>query len=406
MNANFDGIVHDIALMQSLGVKIVLVHGARPQIEKRLQQADIKAVFHDHVRVTDAASMQCVKEAVGATRFLIESALSMGLPNSPMHGARVRVIGGNFITAKPVGVRDGVDFQRAGEIRRIDSAAIDVQLENEALVLMSNIGFSPTGEAFNLSYQDVATRTAIALDAEKLILVTEAPGIVDDQNNLLRSLSLPEVIDLKARLKKSGGDGSDSYALLASAYQACRNGVDRVHLVGCSDDGSLLRELFTREGCGTLIMKDYSESIRAATIDDVGGILDLITPLEQKGILVKRSRELLENEISRFMVVVHPEGTLLGCAALYPIGTSNAGELACVATHPEFHNQGIASRLLKSLEENAVQNGLKTLFVLTTQTAHWFREHGFIEAALSDLPSEKQSLYNYQRQSRIFNKQL
>jgi len=153
-------------------------------------------------------------------------------------------------------------------------------------------------------------------------------------------------------------------------------------------------------------MKDYSESIRAATIDDVGGILDLITPLEQKGILVKRSRELLENEISRFMVVVHPEGTLLGCAALYPIGTSNAGELACVATHPEFHNQGIASRLLKSLEENAVQNGLKTLFVLTTQTAHWFREHGFTEAALSDLPSEKQSLYNYQRQSRIFNKQL
>ena len=406
LDNNFDGIVHDIALMQSLGVNIVLVHGARPQVEQRLQLAGVETVFRDQIRVTDAAAMQCVKEAVGSTRFQIESALSMGLPNSPMHGARVRVIGGNFITAKPVGVREGVDFQRAGEIRRIDSAAITQQLESDALVLMSTIGFSPTGEAFNLSYLDVATETAIALNAEKLILLSEAPGILDADNTLLRNLSLPEVIDMKARLKKAGGENSEQYALLVSAYQACRNSVDRVHLVGCHDDGTLLRELFTRDGSGTLIMKDYSEVIRPATIDDVGGILDLIAPLEQKGILVKRSRELLETEISRFMVVVHPEGTLLGCAALYPIDNSDAGELACVATHPEFHNQGIASRLLKNIESDARANSLKTLFVLTTQTAHWFREQGFVEAALADLPAEKQSLYNYQRQSRIFSKQL
>ena len=406
LEQNFDSIVHDIALMQSLGVHIVLVHGARPQIDQRLQLAELQTSFREQVRITDAAAMQCVKEAVGSTRFQIESALSMGLPNSPMHGARVRVIGGNFITAKPVGVRDGVDFQRAGEIRRIDRSAIQSQLEGGALVLMSSIGFSPTGEAFNLNYHDVATQTAITLNAEKLILVTEASGILDADNNLIRNLSLPDVGDLKATLKNAGGEESATYCLLSAAYQACRNNVDRVHLVGCSEDGTLLRELFTREGCGTLIMQDHSEVIRAASIDDVGGILDLITPLEQQGILVKRSRELLETEISRFMVVVHPEGMLLGCAALYPIVDSDAGELACVATHAEFHNQGIASRLLKCIEKDATENGLKTLFVLTTQTAHWFREQGFVEATVDTLPAEKQSLYNYQRQSRIFSKQL
>jgi amino-acid N-acetyltransferase len=406
LDSNFDSIVHDIALMQSLGVNVVLVHGARPQIDQRLQLAGLLTDFRQQVRITDGDAMQCVKEAVGSTRFQIEAALSMGLPNSPMHGARVRVIGGNFITAKPVGVRDGIDFQRAGEIRRIDSSAIQNQLDAGALVLMSSIGFSPTGEAFNLSYQDVATQTAIALNAEKLILVSQAAGINDGDNNLLRNLSLPEVSDLKATLKNSGGEDSVIYGLLSAAYQACRNNVDRVHLVGCSEDGTLLSELFTREGSGTLIMQNHSEVIRAATIDDVGGILDLISPLEQQGILVKRSRELLETEISRFMVVVHPEGTLLGCAALYPIADSHAGELACVATHPEFHNQGIASRLLKCIEKDATDNGLAVLFVLTTQTAHWFREQGFSEAEVSALPAEKQSLYNYQRQSRIFSKKL
>ena len=198
LDSNFDSIVHDIALMQSLGVNVVLVHGARPQIDQRLQLAGLLTDFRQQVRITDGDAMQCVKEAVGSTRFQIEAALSMGLPNSPMHGARVRVIGGNFITAKPVGVRDGIDFQRAGEIRRIDSSAIQNQLDAGALVLMSSIGFSPTGEAFNLSYQDVATQTAIALNAEKLILVSQAAGINDGDNNLLRNLSLPEVSDRKA----------------------------------------------------------------------------------------------------------------------------------------------------------------------------------------------------------------
>jgi amino-acid N-acetyltransferase len=399
-HANFHRTVHDIALLQSLGIRLVLVHGARPQIDARIGLSGIETSFAKQLRVTDGDAMHCVKEAVGSTRLIIESELSMGLPNSPMHGAQVSVIGGNFITAKPVGVRDGIDFQRTGEVRRVDAEAVQQQLGLGSLVLMSPIGFSPTGEAFNLNYQDVATHVAIALNAEKLILVSEARGIVDN-DNLVRNLSLPEVTALQT---SSGND--NELSLLTSAYQACRNGVERVHLVSCSEDGALLSELFTREGSGTLIMNDHSEVIRPATIDDVGGILDLISPLEDQQVLVKRSRELLETEISRFMVVIHPEGLLLGCAALYPTMQESSGELACVATHPEFHDQGIAARLLARIETEAQTMGMSTLFALSTQTAHWFLEKGFVEVQVADLPAQKQSLYNYQRNSRIFSKAI
>lgn len=399
-HANFHRTVHDIALLQSLGIRLVLVHGARPQIDKRIALSGIDTSFSQQLRVTDGDAMLCVKEAVGSTRLIIESELSMGLPNSPMHGAQLSVIGGNFMAAKPVGVRNGIDFQRTGEVRRIDAVAIEQQLALGSMVLMSPIGFSPTGESFNLNYQDVAAHVAIALNAEKLILVSEARGIMEG-GHLLRNLSLPEVDTLK-----TNSVNDSELGLLACAYQACRNGVDRVHVVSCADDGALLSELFTREGSGTLIMKDYSEVIRPATIDDVGGILDLISPLEDQQVLVKRSRELLETEISRFMVVVHPEGLLLGCAALYPTAQESSGELACVATHPEFHDQGIATRLLTKIETDAQSMGMSTLFALTTQTAHWFLEKGFVEAQIADLPAQKQSLYNYQRNSRIFSKAI
>ena len=399
-HANFHRTVHDIALLQSLGIRLVLVHGARPQIDARIALSGIDTSFAKQLRVTDADAMHCVKEAVGSTRLIIESELSMGLPNSPMHGAQLSVIGGNFMTSKPVGVRDGVDFQRTGEVRRVDAEAVQQQLDLGSLVLMSPIGFSPTGEAFNLNYQDVATHVAIALNAEKLILVSEARGIVDNEQ-LVRSISLPEVAALQAN-----STDDHEHSLLASSYQACSNGVERVHVVSCAEDGALLSELFTREGSGTLIMNDHSEVIRPATIDDVGGILDLISPLEDQQVLVKRSRELLETEISRFMVVIHPEGLLLGCAALYPTMQESSGELACVATHPEFHDQGIATRLLARIETAAQAMGMSTLFALSTQTAHWFLEKGFVEAQVTDLPAQKQSLYNYQRNSRIFSKAI
>ena len=399
-HANFHRTIHDIALLQSLGIRIVLVHGARPQIDQRIAQSGKQSQFHNQLRITDSSAMQSVKEALGSTRWQIEAELSTGLPNSPMHGAQVKAIGGNFITAKPLGILNGVDYLHTGEVRGIDAESIQQQLQIGGLVLLSPIGFSPTGEAFNLSYQEVAAQTAIAINAEKLILVTEVSGILED-DNLLRSLSVPEAITQQTK-----SDNTAQNKLLETACCACGEGVNRVHLVSCAEDGALLTELFTRDGSGTLVMQDHSEVIRPAEIDDVGGILDLITPLEEQQILVKRSRELLETEISRFTLVLHPEGDLLGCAALYPTSDSSQGEIACMATNPEFLNQGIATRLLQRLEADALKAKMTQIFVLTTQTAHWFLEKGFVEVELSDLPKQKQSLYNYQRNSRIFRKFL
>jgi len=401
-DGNFPHIVQDIALLNSLGIRIVLVHGARPQIEQRLANAHIPPRFNQHTRITDERSMDCVKDAFGHTRIAIEAQLTMGLANSPMHGARIRVVGGNFITAKPVGVRHGVDFHHTGEVRKIDRVGIQRQLDDGAIVLLSSIGYSTTGEAFNLTYEDVATQAAVALKAEKLIIFTETPGITDTEDHLIRSIALA---DVRLHLERTAAQPAQQRALQACLF-ACQHGVPRCHLISFQLDGALLGELFTREGSGTLILHDGSDIIRPANIDDIPGLLDLISPLEEQGILVKRSRELLETEISRFFVVIHPEGMIIACAALYPFAGHCVGELACLATHPDYCNRGLASRLLIEVEKQARALGLSRLFVLTTRTAHWFLEKGFVAAALADIPEKKQQLYNYQRNSKIFVKSI
>jgi len=401
-HANFTNIVHDIALLHSLGIKLILVHGARQQVEERLKNCAIPAQFNQNIRITDSATMACVKDAVGSTRINIEAQLSTGAANSPMHGARIQVVGGNMITAKPLGVREGIDFHHTGEVRRVDKKGIQKQLDDGAIVLLSPIGYSPTGEAFNLNYEDIATQAAVSLNAEKLIIFSAQEGVSDSTGDLLKMISLKEV---PRRLDDLSSNVTLQHALMA-CYQACENGVSRGHIISYVDNGALLGELFSREGRGTLVLQNGHEVIRQATIDDVGGLLDIIAPLEEQGVLVKRSRELLETEISRFSVMLHAEGMLIGCAALYPFSAGNAAELACVATHTDFLNQGIARRLLEHIEGQAAQQGIKHLFVLTIQAGHWFKEHGFVDATLDDLPEERQSLYNLQRNSQIYRKNL
>lgn len=403
LHANFPHLVGDIALLAAQGIRVVLVHGARPQVDRQIELRHLDCCFEGEVRITDPEVMACVQEAVGSIRISIEAALSMGAVNSPMQGARVRAVGGNLITAKPLGIRNGVDFHHSGEVRRIDRVGIRNHLDNGAIVLLSPVGYSPTGEVFNLTCEDVAIQTAISLQADKLIFIGEETGVYDSEGHLQKAIALHEAVAWIERLRAQ----PVLAASLRAGYQACLNGVQRSHLIGFAEDGALLRELFTRDGAGTLILKDGSEVIRQATIDDIGGILELIAPLEEQGVLVKRSRELLETEISRFHVTVHPEGTIIGCAALYPFADKAAAELACVATHPDFCNQGMGSRLLAHLETKArAEHGLKHLFVLTTQAEHWFREQGFTPIGIEDLPAAKAELYNYQRRSKIFQKTL
>lgn len=410
-DGKFVELVHDFNLLASLGVRLVLVHGARPQIETRLNESQLQTTYVRGMRVTDAATLQCVKESIGRVRVEIEALLSMGLPNSPMANAAIRVASGNFVTARPVGVIEGIDLMHTGEVRKVDTTAIRSRLEQGEVTLLSPLGYSPTGEIFNLTLENVAAEAAIALKAEKLIFLMDATGIEKEcggssETSLLRELTVAEGKVLLAKsANKTAGLSDDAQLYLPFAVKACEGGVSRVHLISRHADGAVLQELFTHSGIGTMISEGPLQNLRDARIEDVGGILQLIEPLEIDGTLVRRNRELLEMEIDRFVVVEH-DRVIVGCAALYPFPDDKAGELACLTVHSDYRGAGCGDTLLKNIEAKARSQGSKKLFVLTTRTAHWFAERGFLEADIGELPKAKQGLYNYRRRSKVFVKKI
>jgi amino-acid N-acetyltransferase len=347
--------------------------------------------------------MDCVLEAAGQVRARIEAMLSLGLANSPMAGARNRVSSGNYITAKPMGIVEGTDMQLTGEVRRVDAEAIKQRLDDGDLVLISPIGYSPTGEIFNLTVEEVATQVAVRLQADKLIFLMDADGVRNGRRQLLTELSTK---DAEALLAAKGEKLSHDVRLfLPAAVRACDNGVKRAHLINRHTDGALPLELFTRDGVGTMIAAKALASLRNATIDDVGGILAIIGPLEEQGVLVRRSRERLEAEIERFVVAEY-DNHIIGCAALYAFPEERVGELAALAVHPDFRREGYGEALMREIEVRARKLRLRTLFVLTTRTAHWFLERGFRIGSVADLPQQKQALYNWQRKSLVYVKAL
>ena len=402
---NFPNIVNDIALLNTLGIKIVLVYGARPQIEKSLQQNGVESVFHQPQRVTTEEAFGYIKQVVGQLQLEINAQLSKGLINTPMQGASINVISGNFITAQPVGIADGVDLCYTGKIRRVDVEGIKRQLADNSIVVISGIGYSLTGESFNLSAEDVATQVAIRLKADKMIGFCSENGVLDANHQVIPEMFPRDAKQRLAELESSGGILTGTAIYLRAAIASCAAGVPRSHLVSYREDGSLLQELFSRDGIGTQIVMASSEQLRPASIADIAGIVDLIQPLEEQRLLVRRSREQLEVEIDRF-TVVERDGLIIGCAALYPSKDGVAGELACVATHPEYRNASRGDALIDQISLQAKELGLTQLFVLTTSSIHWFRERGFEPVGLDQLPIEKQALYNFQRNSKIMIKNI
>ena len=398
---NLINIIHDIGLLSSLGVKLVVAFGARPQIQRRLDAMGAESVFHRGLRVTPQPQLLPVLEAIGGLRAYLESQLSMGLVNSPMHNARIRVSSGNYMTARPVGVLDGIDFGHTGRVRRVDVAGIEKLLELGHIVLLPPLGYSPTGDAFNLSYEDVGGQVAAALKAEKLIMFTENQGLPEDDGTLIRELTAKQATERMSAGKVGGHDGD----LLKAACDACVKGVRRAHIISYVQDGALLEELFTRDGSGTLISGDNYEQIRQARVEDIGGILGLIQPLEDQGVLVRRSRDMLETEIGCY-VVAERDGTIVGCAALHQYPEEGAGELSCFAVDQAYRRAGRGDDILAMVEKLARSYGIQRLFALTTQTEHWFRERGFRPSSVQELPGPKLASYNVERKSKVFMKLL
>ncbi|MGZ5036699.1 MAG: amino-acid N-acetyltransferase [Usitatibacter sp.] len=400
-DGEFQQLTHDINVLVSLEVRVVLVHGTRPQIEKQMRDHGVTPRYVANRRVTDDKALSCVKEANGIVRVEMEALLSMELANSPMWGADIRVSSGNFVTAKPVGVVNGVDFQHTGEVRKIDAEGIRRRLDDDEVVLISPLGFSPTGDVFNCTLEDVATSTAIALQADKLIFLTETAGALDAKGKLISELTVREASDLIA----SNNLPEDVQVYLPCAIKACSQGVKRSHLISRHVDGALLIELFTHHGIGTMVVPESPEHIRVATLEDVPGIVQILEPLEQQGVLVKREREALERDIGRFFVI-ESEGNILGCAALYHFPDRQTAELAALAVNPFYRDGGRGERLLAHAEAKARAAGLKSIFVLSTRTTHWFIERGFAETDPGWLPERKQALYNYDRRSKVFVKEF
>ncbi|MFN5541611.1 MAG: amino-acid N-acetyltransferase [Betaproteobacteria bacterium] len=394
-------LAHDINVLVSLEIRVVLVHGTRPQIEDQLKQHGVQSKYAEGRRVTDADGLKCVKEANGIARMEIEATLSTELANSPMAGADIRVSSGNFITAKPFGVRNGVDFMQTGEVRKVDVEGITRRLDDDEVVLLSPIGFSPTGDIFNLTLEDVATSVAIAMKAEKLIFLTETMGATDARNKLVGELTALEAQELLGTTQQA----EDIRFYLPAAIRAVREGVKRAHLISRHVDGALLIELFTHHGVGTMVVLESPDRLRNATPHDVEGIMALIDPLAERGVLVPRSRESVEKEIDRFVVLAHEE-EVIGCAAMNPYQAEKLAELACLAVNPFYRDGGRGERILAHIEKRAKDRNFKTLFVLSTQTTQWFVERGFAEADVNALPAERREKYNHERNSKVYTKAL
>jgi len=388
----FTKLIQDIAILSALGARVVLVHGARPQVDKHLKALNHKITVVDDMRVTDDITLQTAKETIGALRVEIENQLTHALSLPPVINQGLGVLSGNFITAQPLGVHNGTDFQHTGTVRKINAPLIKQLIDAGSIVLLSSLGFSPTGEAFNLRYEDVASATAKALQADKLIFVhTDQATPTTD----IELQSMDTFIDSHKQQSR----------LLKHIKTALKNGVQRVHLISAETQDGLLLELYTRDGIGTLFSASLYETIRPASIDDVSGIIELIEPLEEKGALIKRSREQLELEIDNFSVIER-DGKIIGCGALYIIPETQTGELACLAVHPDYKGGARGDRLLKAITQQALNHNLQQLLVLSTQSIDWFKERGFNSGDVNDLPSQKKALYNFQRNSKILFKQL
>ncbi len=397
---NFSSIVNDIGLLHSLGIRLVVVYGARPQIDANLAAHHHEPLYHKNIRVTDAKTLELVKQAAGTLQLDITARLSMSLNNTPLQGAHINVVSGNFIIAQPLGVDDGVDYCHSGRIRRIDEDAIHRQLDSGAIVLMGPVAVSVTGESFNLTSEEIATQLAIKLKAEKMIGFCSSQGVTNDDGDIVSELFPNEAQARVEAQEKKGDYNSGTVRFLRGAVKACRSGVRRCHLISYQEDGALLQELFSRDGIGTQIVMESAEQIRRVTINDIGGILELIRPLEQQGILVRRSREQLEMEIDKF-TIIQRDNTTIACAALYPFPEEKIGEMACVAVHPDYRSSSRGEVLLERIAAQAKQSGLSKLFVLTTRSIHWFQERGFTPVDIDLLPESKKQLYNYQRKSKV-----
>lgn len=395
----FPLLIKDIVLLKKMGIRIALVPGARKRIDELLASAGIVCPTVGDVRITPPEAMPYVEMAAFDVSNRIMTLLSE---------ADCDAIIGNWVKARRLGVLDGIDYQCSGETERVKIDIVEKLLASGTVPIFPNIGWSATGKPYNISSSELAFTVASALRASKIFFITDFRGIAADDfetppgveitaDNVISQLTAPQArsfLDLNKKHEKSS-----AYEIVSLAYRACQAGIERVHVIDGREDGMLLKEIFSNRGFGTMIYADPHENIRTAGHADIPDILKIMIPFMKENVLIPRRREDLEPRISDY-AVYEVDGTVHGCGALH-VRPDRTGEIAGIAVDRIYANYGIGKKLVKYLLEKAESLGLEKVFLLTTHTADWFTDLGFVQGGIDDLPLEKKAAYNKSRNSLV-----
>ena len=401
----FVKIAQDINILHSLKIKVILVYGARPQVESILVKNKIPVRLLKNMRVTSSAALKHVIEVNGAIRNKIEATLST--IKSVSEG--MRLSSGNFLTAMPVGIIDGIDMESTGKIRGVDVEAIKNKLNHHEIVIVSPIGYSPIGQIFNLSYEQTAANIAVAINADKLIFYVDANGILNERGELIPELTSEKAHKLISHIEEKPSPESaqnlsyDDFNILKSSVFAIKNKIKKVHLINRHIDGSLIEELFTEKGSGTILTEFALENFRKATEGDLKDIYRILFPLEKRKILIERDLTQIKGMINQFYVLEHDK-KFVGCVSLNSFKESL--ELASFSIEPKYQRLGFGKKLLKLCELEAKKLKYDEIFILTTQSEHWFAENGFKEKSKELMPTFKKKTYQSERNSKYLTKKL
>jgi amino-acid N-acetyltransferase len=396
---HFPQFLKDMAMLRATGIEIILVPGAREWIDAVLKEYDIESEYVDGIRIATQDSIPFIRMAAFDVADRLMTLLTAFQANAVI---------GNFVRARGIGVVAGVDFQNSGRVEKILKDPLQQILDQGMIPIFPSIGWNAAGKPYNLASDEIALAVAEALQAEKLFFVTDTdgftedrfrlpPGLVTNSDGKVARLSLEEAQEV---LNLNAGKSDLDLKYLDLALTACRKGTERAHLVDGRMEGAILREIFSNLGVGTMIYGTDYEPIRPMKPDDIGGVLRLMEPLIEEGILIKRTEDELMERQGDF-VVYSIDDAVLACAALHDYGEGQ-GEIAAIATNPMYSHLSMGRKVLSYLIEKAAGAGMTRVFALTTRTVDWFEQLGFVEAPLESLPAKKRDAYNHARKSRIF----
>jgi amino-acid N-acetyltransferase len=392
-------LVKDLVLLHRQGIHVVLVPGAKERIDEILTRYDIPWHSEAGIRISTPDAMPFIEMAA----FDVSNRLMTLLAEND-----TSAIIGNWVRARSLGVRGGVDYQYTGTVERVNVELVRNALQDGLIPIFPNIGWNASGKPYNISSNELAATLASALAADKLFFVTTHAGLSATAHELPQEVSISQegvITHLTVAQARSllalNRTGGELLELVELACTACAAGVSRVHIVDGAIEGVLLKEIFSSRGWGTMVYSNQHENVRPMQTADIPEVLRLMQPFVDKEILLPRSHDDLAQQQDDF-VVYEVDGLIHACGALHHSSEPKGkGEIAAIAVDETYAGLGIGKRVLSFLVARARALKLRELFVLTTQTSDWFLQFGFRNGTVADLPLERRKAYNRQRNSRV-----